>query len=67
MVYYAYVSRPTVLMVSSFRELFSAPSNTLMRTMHTDVITVDEQMDQRPRVTPAEHDHRHSGGGRASG
>ncbi len=49
MVYYAYVVAPDqgLLGVVSFRELFSAPSTSLMRdVMNADVITVDEQMDQ---------------------
>jgi magnesium transporter len=49
MVYYAYVVAPdqTLLGVVSFRELFSGAGTSLVRdVMNTDVITVDEQMDQ---------------------
>jgi len=60
MVYYAYVVAPDgeLLGVVSFRELFSArPDVNVRDVMHTDVITVDEQMDQEA-VTHifAEHD-----------
>jgi magnesium transporter len=60
MVYYAYVVAQDgeLLGVVSFRELFSAAPVTQVRTMmHTDVVTVDEQMDQEAvsRVF-AEHD-----------
>ncbi len=60
MVYYAYVvaSDGVLAGVVSFRELFSAPPDTKVNhVMRTDVITVDEQMDQEAvsRVF-AEHD-----------
>jgi magnesium transporter len=59
-IYYAYVVDPDqrLLGVVSFRELFwSAPSARVRDVMKTDVVTVDEQMDQEAvsRVF-AEHD-----------
>ena len=60
MVYYAYVVDHDNILngVVSFRELFSAPPTAPVRNiMHTDVVTVDDQMDQEA-VTHvfAEHD-----------
>ena len=60
MVYYAYVLQQDGVLIGvvSFRELFSAQPNTPVRqVMRTDVVTVDEQMDQEAvsRVF-AEHD-----------
>jgi magnesium transporter len=59
-IYYAYVLGPDqqLLGVVSFRELFAAPPTARVRdVMRTDVVTVDEQMDQEAvsRVF-AEHD-----------
>ena len=59
-IYYAYVVDPDqrLLGVVSFRELFSSPPGIRVRdVMRTDVVTVDEQMDQEAvgRVF-AEHD-----------
>jgi magnesium transporter len=60
LIYYSYVLTPEheLVGVVSFRELFSAPATTQVRDMmRTDVVTVDEQMDQEAvsRVF-AEHD-----------
>jgi magnesium transporter len=60
MLYYAYVVDPEGVLVGviSFRELFKAPATAVVRdVMNTEVITVDEQMDQEAvsRVF-AEHD-----------
>jgi len=49
LIYYGYVLTPEheLVGVVSFRELFSMPGTTLVRdVMRSDVITVDEQMDQ---------------------
>jgi len=59
-IYYGYVLDPDqrLLGVVSFRQLFTAPSGTLVRdVMRTDVITIPEQMDQETVSHQFAHNH----------